>query len=203
MQAGGGLRYGAWVGCCIGPESARLKLYAEAPDPAFRWHGIAVPALEDAMVAARMVAYTPAGRAVETYLRVPSMLPEHLAAVLAPAGLAHLAGRVRSGIELLYGHALRGRLPGPTVGVSYTGGDARRCVTLHFYARAVWGGDARIRRRFAAASEALGADPARYLAVTAGLAEGADWRTRHGIVGFTVDESRPPSLTVGLRPVAP
>jgi hypothetical protein len=149
-----------------------------------------------------MLGYAPAAHEYETYLRLPSLMPHELAAVLAPAGAQGRAGWLLDWIEEAYGHPLRGRLPGPSVGASYTGGTRPR-VTLHFYARALWGGDARIRRGFARAAGVLGWDPHAYLALTAPLASREDWRTWHGLVGITLDGASHVSLAIGVRPEAP
>lgn len=202
IQARGPLRYGAWVAGRVSPDTSVLKLYAEVPDPRVRWPDTPDPVLDDRSVSLRMLGYTPATGVTESYLRVPSLTREHLPALLAPVGLAALADGVVAAVETLYGHPLRGRLPGPSVGVSYLGGVPEPRVTLHFYARALWGGDDRIRTRFAEAAAALGWDARRYLALTAPLAGGRSWRTRHGIVGLTLDGSSA-SMTVGVRPVAP
>jgi len=196
------LRYGAWVSCRVSPGGLAGKLYAEVPDPRWRWPGLPEPRPDGREVAARMVACTPATGEIEAYFRVPSMQPGHLVGVLAPIGLSALASRLRAAVELLYGHRLDGRLPGPSVGVSYTVGPRSR-VTLHFYARALWGGDGWVRQRFAAAARALDADPTAYLAVTQPLDGAASWATRHGIVGLTLSPTEAPTLTIGLRPVAP
>jgi hypothetical protein len=203
LQGCGPLRYGAWVSCRAGPEGSGVKLYAEVSDPRMRWPAHAAPVLDDRDVALRMVAHNPATGETESYLRIPSLLPGHLPAVLAPAGAEHAARLLVDWVEALYGHRVRGRLPGPSVGVSYTSGAASNRVTLHFTARALWGGDGRIRDRFAEAAAGLGGDPSSYLAVTAPLAGTSGWRTRHGIVGLTLEAGMPASLTVGVRPVAP
>ncbi len=195
------LRYGAWVSCRVSADAIVLKLYAEVPDPAWRWPGLPDPVLEDRAMALRMVAVTPASGDVECYLRGASLWPHHLPDLLTPVGLGHLSSRVERAVQLLHGQPLRGRLPGPSVGVSYTLGDPRR-VTLHFYARALWGGDARIRREYSRLARALGADPTTYDAVTSPLADRRAWATRHGIVGLGLGGDTPASLTLGVRPVA-
>jgi hypothetical protein len=150
-----------------------------------------------------MIAHAPVTGESETYFRIPSLLPAQLPAVLAPAGAEHRAGLLLAWVEGLYGHRVRGRLPGPSVGVSYRGEAGGTSSTVHFYARALWGGDRRIRARFAAAAAAMGWDPAAYLAVTAPLAGAAGWRTHHGIVGLTLGAGSARSLSLGVRPVTP
>jgi hypothetical protein len=199
----GPLRYGAWVGCRVGPDATAFKVYAEVPDPRLRWPGHPGPFLGDRDVALRMIAHVPGTGESETYFRIPSLLPEHLPAVLAPAGAEHRAGLLLAWVEALYGHRVRGRLPGPSLGVSYSCTAGVTSSTIHFYARALWGGDRRIRACFAAAATRMGWDPAAYLAVTAPLADAAGWRTSHGIVGLTLGAGSALSLSLGVRPVAP
>lgn len=203
LQDGGPLRYGAWLGCRFGDGEPAFKVYAEVP--AGRDLGPLWPtplALTDREVVPRMVAVGAAGGAVETYVRVPSLLPEHLPAVLDPVGLADRAGWLLAHLEEVYGHAVRGRIPGPSVGVSYVLGSAPR-VSVHLYARAVWGGDARIRRGFLRAARALGWDSRAYEEVSATLASRDSWKTYHGLLGITLAADGSPALTIGLRPVAP
>ena len=199
------LSYGAWVSLRIGaenPDLVALKLYVESPDPTAVWPGAPAPRLPVGSWATRMVAYTPLTGEIEVYLRVPSLAPDHLATLLEPAGLTELAPRIRSALTLLYGYPLRDRVPGSSVGVSYTLGSPTT-FTLHLFARSLWGGDRRIRERYAAATKALSGDPSTYLRVSAPLAFTTGWRTLHGIVGLSLASNRPPALTLGLRPPQP
>lgn len=199
------LSYGAWVSLRIGaehPDRVALKLYAEAPDPAVAWPGAPIPQLPGGWCTTRMVAYTPITGEVEVYLKVSSLVPDHLGALLEPAGLADFTPRLRSALTLLYGYPLRDRVPGSSVGVSYTLGSPTK-LTLHLFARSLWGGDCHIRERYAAAARALLGDPSTYLAVSAPLASTNGWRTMHGIVGLDLASNRPPALTIGLRPPPP
>lgn len=202
LQAGATMRYGAWLGCRIANDTA-FKLYAEVPagrTPGGVWP--AAPVLTDREIVPRMVAVTPANGAVETYLRVPSLLPGHLAAVLDPVGLADSAGSLLSVIEEAYGHVIRGRIPGPSVGVSYVAGMVPR-VTLHLYARALWGSDARIRRGFLRIARTVEWDSRTYETISAPVAGREDWRTYHALFGITLSPDAVPTFTIGLRPVAP
>lgn len=203
LQAGGPLRYGAWLGCRLGSGDPAFKVYAEVPDGVALGAGWPAPLeLSDRAVVPRMVAVAPDGEPVETYFRVPSLRPEHLPAVLDPVGLADRSGPLLGYLEEAYGHPVRGRIPGPSVGVSYVLGAAPR-VSLHLYARAVWGGDARIRRGFLQMARAGGWDTGAYEAVSAPLASRDGWRTCHALLGITPSGEGVPVLTLGLRPVAP
>ena len=202
MQAGKGLAFGAWVGCRVGPKDIAYKVYAEIPADAPSMRLIDRPiALSDRAVVPRMVAYSPATQAYESYVRVPSLEPRHLPAVLAPAMQQAEASRLVELVEDAYGHRIRGRLPGPSVGLSYLTRGGAPIVTLHFYARAIWGSDARIRAGFERMASGLGWDPSAYLEVTAPIASREDWRTYHGILSISLDPTHALSLAIGVRPV--
>lgn len=202
MQSGRTLAFGGWVGGRVGPADTAFKLYAEVPPDAPVMRLVERPiALGDRTVVRRMVAYSPASRAFEWYIRVPSLEPRHLRAVLRPALKETEASRLLEIIEDAYGYRVSGRLPGPSVGVSYLNRRGAPTVTLHFYARALWGSDARIRRGFERMGRALGWDPGPYLQVTAPIATREDWRTYHGILSISLDPANVVSFAIGLRPV--
>lgn len=201
MQAGASLAYGAWVGCRVGANGTEAKLYVEVPRAArFRVESLV---LEEREVTPRMLAYSPSTNSFEAYCRVPSLEPRHLAAVLQLVGGEARVPWLLDFIAEAYGHRLRGRLPGPSVGVSFLRHAAEKRITLHFYARAFWGSDARIRRGFSRAARATGWDDTAYLRVTAPLEHREEWRTSHGLFGITLDETQRVPLGIGLRPVAP
>lgn len=196
VQSAPGLRYGAWLGTRHGEDGGvEAKLYLELPpgsDP--DWPR---PPLGRRAMTARMVACAPDG-AWEIYWRIPSLRPGELAAVLAPAGLEDEAPALLDWLADAYGHPLGERLPGPDTGVSYVGGR----VTLFLTARALWGPDATIRRRFVALAGS-GAPLLRYLSATRPFAERRDWATRHGMVAITPRRGAAPAIGIGYRPVAP
>lgn len=198
---GASLRYGGWLGVRVSAEGAiATKLYAElSPDHPPPLLGDRVPGLPDRPAQPRMLGICGDGSS-ELYLRVPSLLPAELPALLAPAGLADRAGEVLAVLSESYGQHLQGRVPGSSVGVSYAP-DAQGCtVTLYLFARALWGSDSRIRQRFAA----LIANPAQrraYLSATAPLAARDEWATRHGLAGLVLRPGAPPSWVIGFRPM--
>lgn len=201
-QRGASLRYGGWLGVRVSQEGAvSTKLYAElSPDRPPPLLGDWVPKLPDRLPQSRMLGLGGDGRA-ELYVRVPSLLPAELPALLAAAGLNERADEVLAELSERYGQTLRGRLPGSSIGVSYAP-DAHGCtVTIYLFARALWGSDARIRQRFAP----LIGDPFQrlaYLSATAPLAKRNDWATRHGLVGLVLRSGTPLSWVVGFRPEA-
>jgi hypothetical protein len=204
IQTDGQLKYGAWIGCRISENDITLKLYSEVPLDGCR-DSVDMPSLKlhHRAIIPKMIAYTPVSREFETYLRVPSFEPHELPAVLAPAGMEDRARWVMEFLEDAYGHVIRERLPGPSVGVSYASDQGLPRVTLHFYARALWGSDARIRRGFSRVASMFGWNPESYLNVTRPIAERESWKCFHGIFGITLDRSSQASLTIGVRPVAP
>lgn len=201
-QQGADLAYGGWLGARIDDKGAvQAKLYAElSPDRPPPMLGEYVPRLPYRPVEPRMLGIDCDGQA-ELYLRLPSLLPAELPALLAPAGMEARADEVVALLSKSYGQPFRDRLPGSSVGVSYAAGDSGCAVTLYFFARALWGGDARIRQRFAA----LIADPAQretYWRATAPLAGRDLWQTRHGLAGLVLRPAALPSWVVGFRPEA-
>ena len=200
MQSEAPMQYGAWIGCRVSEERTVFKLYAEVPPGRTLPLDYAPLELSDRRIAPRMLAYSPAKREFESYVRVPSLEPCHLTAVLAPIGMQAKAPWLIEFLEEAYGYSMRGRLPGPSVGVSYVMGPAC-AITLHFYARALWGSDARIRRNFARLAQSFGWDTSAYLSLTEPIATRESWQTFHGIVGVTLTHSAETSLTIGLRPV--
>ena len=202
MQRGATLQYGAWIGCRVGGEGHALKVYVEVPEQA---DTLTLPgprlALPDRTVTMQMVAYTPATEAFEWYARIPSLEPQYVPALLAPAALEGRAGEFMALLTDAYGYAIRGRLPGSAVGVSYVTADgATSRVTVYLFARTLWGSDARIRRQFVRLAEMHGWNADTYLKVTAPIAARESWQTFHGLVGFTLEGSMT-ALTIGVRPV--
>jgi hypothetical protein len=147
-----------------------------------------------------MLAYSPGSRDWEVYLRIKSLAPHHVPRVLAPAGLDARSGDLLGFIASAYGYSLDSRLPGPSVGVSYSmrSPEDIQSVTLHFYARSFWGGDARIRKQFSRFARELGWDDRRYRRVTASLAGKESWTTNHGLLSITLARDRL-ALSIGIR----
>jgi hypothetical protein len=202
LQHTGALEYGAWIGCRVAEGGAAFKLYAEVPEKTepipFFGPRLVLP---DRTVTTRMVAYSPGTKAFETYARVPSLEPRHVPALLAPAGLQHQAGEFLEFLVGAYGFSIRGRVPGPSVGVSYTtvGAETTR-VTLYLVARVLWGSDSRIRREFVRVATPQGWNADAYLRLTDPIATREGWRTAHGLLGVTLDACTQ-SLSIGVRPV--
>lgn len=204
VQSLGTLGYGAWVAGRHGPADDEFKIYVEMPalDAAQCAAGHLRPRLPDRTPRLRMVGYSPSTRRHEVYYRIASLAPYHLPRVLAPAGLEARSQELQSYLADAYGHPLGERLPGASVGVSYSmqpGGEPQS-ATLFFFARVFWGDDARIRERFGCFARSAGWDDGPYQRVTAGLASRHAWTTRHGILGITLARGGPLSLSIGVRP---
>lgn len=199
MQACAPLTYGAWLGCRVGAAGAAGKVYVEMPAGApFRARSLPLGARD---LTPRMVAFSPSTGAFEAYFRVGFLAPGELPAVLVPAQGEGRAEWLHALIEDAHGRRIRDRFPGP-VGVSYPWPHGDR-VTLHFYARAMWGPDAAIRRGFSRVARNLGWDDRVYLRVTKPLADRNDWKTYHGLFGITLDVAGALSVGIGIRPLEP
>ncbi|MCC6456074.1 MAG: hypothetical protein IT328_14060 [Caldilineaceae bacterium] len=222
LQHSGSLRYGAWVGGKHAAGGDRFKLYCEVPGddmPRDKMPGdgapdarhlrsallaaghLPLPRLPDRAVQLRMVGYEPATQRMEAYFRVTPMATYHLPNLLQPLGMVTEARRLIGFIERLYGYPLRDKVPGGSVGFSYSLGPGGRGVfTLFLFARALWGGDRNIRSKMSFHAQQQGWDPAAYLAITASLAQRNVYQTFHGMVGLTVVPEMPIQISIGLRP---
>jgi hypothetical protein len=201
------LRYGAWLGGRHGtdPHEDEYKLYVEWPQTGVAEEGpvrMYRPRLSDRVVTLRMVAFSPTTQQHEAYYRVPSLAPYHLPRVLEPCGMESRSQDVLDLLTDAYGHAIRERIPGASVGVSYTmtAGGEPLSVSLFLFARVFWGADGRIRERFGQCARALGWDDSRYQRVTAALASHQTWTTQHGILGLTLTRTGQFHLSIGVRP---
>lgn len=208
-QNHGDLCYGSWLGGRHGPDHNEYKIYVETPDAdtacdalEARLFAFPKPSLPDRVANLRMIAYLPASQQWEVYFRVKSMAPHHIPRVLAPCGLDARAGELLSYITSAYGYSLGDRLPGPSVGVSYSmrSPENLQSITLFFFARVLWGADARIRKEFGRLSRKQGWDDSRYQKITAELASSTIWTTHHGIFGINLTRNGQLSLSIGVRP---
>ncbi len=205
MQREGPLTYGAWIGIRQVDTTTHAKVYVEVPPgahlPSFCPAG---PEWADESPVPRMIAYTPATGAFESYFRVGALESQHVAAVLAKVNLDKHASSFVEILEQAAGRRLRSKLPGKSIGISYSVDPSDRSVTFYFFARSIWGGDARIRQGFSCLSGDYGINAQRYLEVTAPL-EGRDtWNTFHGLVGFKISVAGAPIATsIGIRPIEP
>jgi hypothetical protein len=149
-----------------------------------------------------MLAVEPASGRLEFYLRYRSLAPGTLPLLLQPAGLSAHTEELLDLIQQIYAHPLTERIPGGSVGFSYAllPGQPGVTFTLYLFTRLLWGGDARIRLRFAERLQAAGLDPTTYLQLTSPLAGRDVYQTYHGLLGFVVSARSPLRLSLGLRP---
>jgi hypothetical protein len=215
-QGNGDLDYGAWLGGRHGPSGDRYKLYAELPPAgadclAELIHTVMVspPRLPDRQIQLRMLGCEPAANRIELYYRVDRLEIDHLPHLLKPAGLTERAGELLAWIEAAYGHPLRGKLPGGSVGFSYALSypaeqpQVPGAFTVFLFARALWGGDARIRLRFADHARSMGREARGYLLATAPLASRDVYQTYHGLLGISLSQDASLHLSLGVRPPLP
>ena len=214
------LHYGAWTGGrhragrtagvpAGAPWEDRYKIYVEAPesDPQSQLPFITPyldppPRLYNHPLLLRMAALEPASGRMELYFRTNRLETAALTTLLHPVGLRARADELADFIEQAYSFPLNGQLPGGSVGFSYSliPGQQPAAFSLFLFTRLLWGGDARIRQRFAERLQANGQDPALYQQITAPLAERDVHQTYHGLLGFVVSTGAPIHLSLGVRP---
>ena len=184
-----------WVGARHGADSDRYKLCVPTAAPG------KAPALARRVVEGRMVSFEPVSGVTERHFRVRRLLEPHLAALLRPAGLEHRAAELAALVREAYGRGLGQGLPGATAGFSLATVDAGPPVfTLYLFARAVWGGDGRIRLRLLELARARGWELGAYEQASAPLAGRDCLATYHSMVGFVVAAGSPFQIAIGLRP---
>ena len=208
-QATGPLTWGTWVGGRHGPRDDSYKLYVECPaasgSVADRWIERLAGSrdlLQRRATALRIAAYEPARSRMEFYFKTEDLEPGEVGALLRRFGLGARQGELLDLIAQAWGRPIRDRLPVGNSGFSIAAPLAGVChaFSLHFYARSVFGGDARIRRRLLELARKMRWNLGAYAECSAPLAQRDDARTLHGIVSFTVADGREPVLQVGLRP---
>jgi hypothetical protein len=197
---GARLMFGAWVGARFGADPARdrCKVYVEIAPGAEPTGG---PGFGDLACEARIEAVEPASGRRERYYRGRDVKPHHLARLLDGAGLGDRLGELRECVEHAYGRPIDGALPGGAAGWSIARAPGQAPVlTVFLFARALWGGDARIVKRADEFCAWSGRALIGYAAAVAGLPPSAGACTWHGMVGFTVAPGQPVHLALGLRP---
>ena len=217
QEATDNLSYGAWVGGRHPVKQAdgngiledRFKLYAEIPATPWESHLTFIrkyldlpPRLLERPVQLRMVAMEPSTGRIEFYFRIHHLETGVLPLLLRPAGLQQRSVELADFIEQAYGHPLSERIPGGSVGFSYSliPGSKTIVFTLFLFTRLLWGGDARIRSRFAERLRTAGQDPSAYWRFSAPLAERDVYQTYHGLIGLAMAPQAPIQLTLGVRP---
>jgi hypothetical protein len=211
IQAAGDLSFGAWLGGRHSADESQYKIYVETPNGAGVEDRVAAvlgaypqPQRPARGAELRMIAYSPGSKQCEIYFRMRSLAAHHVPGLLVPLGFAAKSEELLRYLKDAYGFPLGERLPGPSVGVSYTWrvNEPPQAVSLFFFARSLWGGDARIRQQFGRLSRALGWNDSSYQKLTTPLATRRSWKTYHGILGMTLTRSGQMALSIGVRPRA-
>jgi hypothetical protein len=217
QQSATRLSYGVWVGGrhVVAPGNNRhapadcFKLYVEMPESSLESH---LPFITTYLnlpsrmigrpVQLRMVGLEPTTGRIEFYFRIRHLQAGALPLLLQSAGLQQRAGELTDFIEQAYGHPLTERIPGGSVGFSYSliPGSETIGFTLFLFTRLLWGGDVRIRSRFGERLQEVGQDPSAYWRFSAPLAKRDVYETYHGLLGLTMGPHTPIHLTLGVRP---
>ena len=209
LQAAGPLSFGAWAGGRHGAREDSYKFYVECPDACspLAFGRIAELAgggdlLSTRGAALRIVGYEPSRSRLEFYFKTEGLEPWEVILLLRRFGLE---GRQAELFDLLgesWGKPVRDRLPSHSAGFSFAvpqdGGPIG--FSLHFYARSVFGGDGRIRRRVLEIAGRMGWNFDAYAAVTEPLCARDEVATFHGIVSFSIAAGRERALLLALRP---
>ncbi len=197
------VRFAGWIGGRHDAGGDRFKLYADLPDAAaaapLAALGLPRPRLPGPPARARMLGLGPAGRS-EVYFHAEAPATS-LPRLLEPAGRQEDAPCLLALIEDAWGRSIRDRLPGGTIGISYARATPQHepVATIFLFARALWGGDGRIRSRMLERLARAGVAAAPYAVASEPLAAANSAQTRHGMVGITVLPDAE-HWSVGLRP---
>jgi hypothetical protein len=208
LQAMGPLSFGTWVGGRHGPRGDSYKFYVECPAPYSPEADRRIAELagtrdllSSRATDLRIVGYEPTRSRMEFYFKTAGLEPWEVTLLLRRFGFEGHADL----FDLLgtaWGKPVRDRLPSDSGGFSFAVDPDHGPVafSLHCYARSVFGGDARIRRRVLELAQQMGWDFSAYAAVSEPLTNRDEVSTLHGIVSFTVAAGRQPVLQIGLRP---
>lgn len=209
VQRGRELEWGAWLGGRHDEEGSRFKLYAEVPrgagDEARRLTADFLgpePVLAHRRPRMEGVGYEPWSGRLELYYRVGGLDVWETGALLLQGDFAARQGDLLDLVGLVYGRAVRARLPRNRFGFSLTldrNGRMTVC-SLFCYAIDVFGVDGQARRRLLELSEARGWTLKGYREVSQPLEQVERPPTHHTVVAFSVMAAGPPVLTIGLVP---
>jgi hypothetical protein len=209
LQAMGPLFFGTWVGGRHGPRGNSYKFYVECPapySPAADQRIAELVGTRDLLSSRatdlRIVGYEPTRSRMEFYFKTAGLEPWEVILLLRRFGLEGQQADLFDLLGKAWGKPVRDRLPSDSAGFSFAVDPDHGPVafSLHSYARSVFGGDARIRRRVLELAQEMGWNFAAYQAVSEPLAKRDEVSTFHGIVSFTVAAGRQPVFQIGLRP---
>lgn len=210
MQQNTDLQYGAWVGGRHSNTSDSYKLYVEVPEenssclePALHTLRIPRPKLSDRPVPLRMIGYHLTTHKLESYFRVTDVTPYHLKNLMAHCGLGERTQELLELLEESYGYTLRDKLPGGSIGISYSFSPegVLPVFSLFLFTRVLWGGDATIRHKFSQLTSQQSWDNSLYRQITQSLGDCHLCTTYHGMVGFIVPPNGAIVPSLGVRPI--
>jgi hypothetical protein len=200
--------HGAWVGGRHADDEAapdRFKLYVQAvagaePGPALA--RVPAPVLEAREVQLRLYGYEPGRNVHERYFHAPGLRRYEVRPLLRSAGLEHRTQELVELVSHCCGRPIGERIPGGSVGFSLAGPleQPAAVFTLFVFARALWGGDRRIRLALARLALERGWALDTYQRASEPLAGRDVYATYHGMAGFVVEGEKPIDVAIGLRP---
>jgi hypothetical protein len=204
------LHYGIWVGGRHEGDSSasdRFKIYLEIAD------GERMPVLPPPLITEpqpylanrklklRIYGYEPTSYTHERYYRIEQCMTYHVYHLLNQIGLAHRTQDLLALIETANGRALNGKIPGGSVGFSFSQKPGQPVVfTLFLFARSVWGGDRSILQGLSELADTQNWDLGLYPEIAAPLVSRNIYNTYHGLFGLVVTPNLPIQATIGLRP---
>lgn len=210
MQTHGKLRFGAWLRVRLVETEPVAKIYAETPEsaagdaqsPLLEVLGVRSLLPGASAPRVRMIGYDVDSGALEFYFRQRNLEPWQLERLCQIAGFGERFAELAETIGMAAGRPLGSGMPGTQTGFSMTLDNHNRPVRFaaFFFARSLFGGDARIRRSLLRLAQNAGSDLGAYSMVSAPLANRDHAQTLHGMVGFSVATHGPVHLGVGLRP---
>lgn len=197
-------RFGAWLGGRHSFEgNSGYKLYIEPEDTPL---DPSTPLPKGNVVGFRpdlqMIGIGPEIGRREYYYRFQTGSSYLLRELSKLAGLSHRAETLLQLIGNETPNDLERTLSRMPIGISfaYASQSSVPQLTVLFFARVLWGGDASIRKTFADKLIAAGRDPAAYMAATHPILDHNCALTWHGMSAVTITDTQH-FWSVGLRPV--
>ena len=194
--------FGAWLGGRVGCDGElSFKLYKE-PGDSDGCGPLNMPSLAGFQPKLRMIGYGAEQDVREYYYRFEDSTPYLLKCLMAIAEQSH---RFRDVMELIERNARRptdSALPGRAIGASFAfvNGGSLPLLTIYFFARALWGSDAAIRRRFIPILQAAGQRTKPYAQASAPIGARRKLHTLHDMAALTIAPDGH-AWSIGLRPM--
>ena len=209
VQATGRLSYGAWIGGRHDSFGDRFKVYVEVPRSGMIEGQRLVkdmignqPLLNRRDPEFRLIGYEPISQRIEFYFQIDRLETWELERLMCRFDVVHRQTDLLDLLEESYGRSARSSIPDENLGfscsISLAGGPTT--FSLFTYARSVFGGDAKIRRRLLDLAKQRPWDLGTYERLTAPLANQTGWNTSHGLLAFVVPPEGPLFVQIGLRP---